>query len=76
MAEAAARTKLGQKVNLARAEKGVPPVVFAVQPTHFIRIESPEELKQFEQEPPKFLWYRHRSFSNGGACLRNLLRWV
>jgi hypothetical protein len=72
MAEAPAgpaRTKLGQKVDLTRAEKGAPPVVFAVQPTHFIRIDSPEELKQFQQDLQNFFGINiEASRMAGHAC--------
>ena len=42
--------KLGQKVQLSAAKKGVPPVVFAVQPTAFFAIKTSEDLKQWEQD--------------------------
>jgi hypothetical protein len=46
--------RLGQKVNLSQAEKGIPPVVFAVQPTHYFKLESPDEIKQWEEDLRNF----------------------
>jgi hypothetical protein len=50
--------KLGAKVDLAKAKKGPPPVVMAVQPNGYFVLESPAELKQFESDVRSFLGLR------------------
>jgi len=47
--------KLGEKVDIKKAIPGPPPVVLAVQPTAYFRIEKPEELEAFEKDAQKFL---------------------
>jgi len=42
--------KLGSRVDKAATTQGPPPIVFAVQATSFIRLEKPEQLKQFEKD--------------------------
>lgn len=41
--------QLGDQVDVERTEKMPPPVVMAVQPDSFIRIEGPEALRSWEQ---------------------------
>jgi hypothetical protein len=52
--------RLGDKVDIAKAVKGPPPVVLAIQPQAYFRIEKPEELKHWEQDAQKFLGMRAR----------------
>ncbi|MEU5209831.1 hypothetical protein [Streptomyces sp. NPDC020742] len=40
---------LGEPVEDSRLEKVPPPVVIAAQPDSFIRLETPEELQQWEK---------------------------
>jgi hypothetical protein len=46
--------KLGQKVDMSRAQKGAPPVVFAVQPNSFFPVETPDDIKQWEEDVRNF----------------------
>jgi len=49
--------KLGTKLDktvLDRTVKGPPPVVMQVQSTSYIRLEKPEELKQWEYDMQNF----------------------
>ena len=46
--------KLGTKVDKANLTQGPPPVVFAAQPTSFIRLEQPEQIKQWEKDLHEF----------------------
>jgi hypothetical protein len=46
-------SKLGTKLDksaLSSATQGPPPVVFAAQVTSYLRLEKPEQLKQWEQD--------------------------
>lgn len=47
--------RLGEKVDVKKAIQGPPPVVLAVQPTAYFRIEKPAELETFEKDAKKFL---------------------
>jgi hypothetical protein len=40
--------EFGDKIDEARMTKGVPPLVMQVQPSGFIPLEKPEEIKAFE----------------------------
>lgn len=65
--------RLGEKVNLKEAIPGPPPVILAVQPTAYFRIEKPEELKYFEEDAQRFLGVGLRNFGIGsescsGGC--------
>ena len=51
----AVNTKLGAKVDMSRAIQGAPTVVLAVQPQGYLRIETPEQLKQWEDDVRQFL---------------------
>jgi len=46
--------KLGAKVNPKNAIQGVPPVVLAVQPSAYFVIDTPAELKQWENDVRSF----------------------
>ena len=41
--------ELGDRVDLDKAERMAPPVVLAVQPDSFLRLESPEQLRSWEK---------------------------
>ena len=47
-------TKIGEKVDVKLITKGVPPVVLQLQPTGYIPLEKPEELKQWEEDVLRF----------------------
>ena len=50
-------SKLGSRLDksvLSTATQGSPPVVFAVQATSFLRLEKPEQLKQWEKDVHDF----------------------
>jgi hypothetical protein len=41
--------KIGEFVSNDRIKVGLPPVVLQVQPTGYVEVTKPEELKEFEQ---------------------------
>ena len=41
--------KFGDKVDSKRMTQGSPPVVLQVQPQGFVKLSTPEELRDFEQ---------------------------
>ncbi|MFI5179844.1 MAG: hypothetical protein ACHQPI_00425 [Thermoanaerobaculia bacterium] len=41
--------KFGEEVDVKRAKVGAPPVIIALQPTHYFEISKPEEIKQWEK---------------------------
>jgi len=41
--------KIGEKIAQDRIKPGLPPVVLQVQPTGYVEVTKPEELKEFEQ---------------------------
>jgi hypothetical protein len=45
---------LGEKVDDSRITKGTVPVVLQVQPSGYIPLTTPEQLRQFEAELKKF----------------------
>ncbi|MEP6601427.1 MAG: hypothetical protein ABJB49_06395 [Nitrospirota bacterium] len=47
--------RFGEKVDMAAAKKGAPPVVFAVQPQAYFVIDTPKALEQWESDARKFL---------------------
>jgi hypothetical protein len=60
--------KLGTKVDAKLTKKGVPPVVFAVQPDSYVLIESNEELRQWEEDLRNFLGVNVRNSAMVGAA--------
>jgi hypothetical protein len=46
--------KLGTKVSARSTVKGAPPVIFTVQPTSYIKLTKPEQLKQWEKDLQDF----------------------
>ena len=46
--------RLGHKVDMGKAKNGAPPIVFAVQPTGFLPVNTPEELKEWEEDLKSF----------------------
>jgi hypothetical protein len=46
--------RIGDKVATALKKKGVPPVVLQVQPTSFVMLSKPEELRQWQDDLLKF----------------------
>ena len=65
--------RLGDRVIKATATQGPPPVVFAVQPDSFIRVEGPEALRAWEEDVRKFLGIELRGMVAGAAteCCSN-----
>ena len=45
--------RIGDRVNMKEAKQGAPPVVLAVQPTAYVVIETPEELKAWHDDVRK-----------------------
>lgn len=43
-------TKIGDSVVKTKIKKGVPPIVFQLQVTGYIRLSKPEELAQWEKD--------------------------
>jgi hypothetical protein len=42
--------KIGTKVDLSKVVQGPPPIVMAVQATSYLKIETPEDLKAWEED--------------------------
>jgi hypothetical protein len=49
------KARLGDKVDTSKANHGPPPVILRVQPDSYFRIETPEELKHWQEDVSKFL---------------------
>lgn len=63
-------SKIGTQLTqaqLKRATQGPPPVVMAVQATSYIRLETPEELKQWEKDLQDFYGLKSMSGLAGSA---------
>jgi len=60
--------KMGDKVDEKRTTRGAPPVVMAAQPDSFIRIESPDDLKQWENDMRSFYGINIESSSMSGSA--------
>jgi hypothetical protein len=47
-------TALGKKVDPQKVIKGKPPVILRLQPSGFVKIETPEEIRQWEKDVRNF----------------------
>jgi hypothetical protein len=45
---------LGKKIDKSKMTTGVPPVVLQAQPDGFIKLSTPDELKQWEEDVKNF----------------------
>jgi hypothetical protein len=50
--------KLGTKVDMKMATQGAPPIVMVVQANSYVKLEKPEELKQWEDDLHNFYGIR------------------
>ena len=46
--------KIGDSLKGLKRKKGVPPVILQLQPTSFVVLSKPEELKQWEEDVKRF----------------------
>jgi hypothetical protein len=46
--------KIGDTVKASNITKGVPPIVLQLQPTGYIALKKPDELKQWEEDVKRF----------------------
>jgi len=59
--------RIGEAVNKRSVKKGVPPIVFQIQPTGYIVLDKPEDLRQWEEDVKKFHGVAVKGAGAGGA---------